>query len=95
LGSQLDEATRAFCSQPRHVRIDAGRERIVLSAIFDWFRGDFAAHPRRIGAGEGMLDFVEHFARPHVSEALRHARENGYEVAFAEYDWSLNRATNR
>jgi hypothetical protein len=95
LDSQLDEATRAFCSQPRHVRIDAGRERIVLSAIFDWFRDDFAAHARRIGAGEGMLDFVEHFARPDVSEALRQARENGYEVTFAEYDWSLNRATNR
>jgi hypothetical protein len=92
LDAQLDEQTRAFCSDPQHVRVDEERQVIVLSSIFDWFRSDFEAHAQRIGAGDALYDFIIHYAAENRSEAVRRARRKGYETVFAPYDWSLNAA---
>ena len=38
----LDREARRFCNEPRNVRVDAVRRRVVLSKIFDWYADDFA-----------------------------------------------------
>jgi len=90
LEAQLNQATRAFCSQPRHVRVDDEGRVILLSAIFDWFHEDFETHAARKGVGSSALDFIQHFAEPSVAAAVAEGRRRGYEVRFAAYDWQLN-----
>lgn len=85
LDAQLDRAMRAFCE--REVVVE--EHRIVLSAIFDWYREDFERDARRAGWGETLLDYVEHCA-PRADVAR--ARSEGLDVVFAEYDWRLNAA---
>jgi len=89
LDRQLEGAARAFCSDPRHVRV-ADDGAIELSAIFDWFRGDFEAHARREGLGTEVLDFVEAYADRDLQGRLVDARDGGAEVRTLDYDWSVN-----
>ncbi|MEM7436471.1 MAG: DUF547 domain-containing protein [Myxococcota bacterium] len=91
LDAQLDQVTHAFCSSPAHVRVDVPTRQIQLSAIFDWYRTDFEEHARRLGLPPTLLAFVQAFANDEVREALDKAQAEGYEVAFLEYNWSLNR----
>ncbi len=90
LAQQLDRVTRAFCSNPQHVRIDDAAEEIQLSAIFDWYRVDFEEHARRLGVEPTIEGFIAAFAEPAVGAALVRARGAGYAVAFQPYDWALN-----
>lgn len=91
LDSQLDVVTRAFCSSAPHVVIDEKLEEIQLSAIFEWYRGDFEEHARRLGRPATVIDFIAAFARPEVASALEQARSAEFDVVFRPYDWSLNR----
>ena len=91
LGAQLDRVTTAFCSSPRHVRIDEEAQEIQLSAIFDWYRADFEEHARRLGAPATVEGFITAFAVPEVAEALERGQKAGFEVVFRPYDWGLNR----
>lgn len=90
LDRQLDEVTAAFCSREPHVRIDDDEKKILLSAIFDWYRTDFEEHARRLGRPPTVLDFILAFATPDVAVALERARDADYEVEFVPYDWALN-----
>lgn len=93
--AQLDAQMRRFTSSAEHVRVDDEGARIVLSAVFDWFREDFERDARRLtgDADAGVLDYVARFADDGTREALGRAREAGYEVVHAPYDWSVNRAS--
>ena len=90
LDAQLDEVTRAFCSNAPHVRVDGSAEEIQLSAIFEWYKIDFEEHARRLGKPATVLDFIEAFADPEVATALSRARRDGFEVIYQPYDWALN-----
>jgi len=87
LDAQLDDATRAFVNDPRHVAVDDGR--IHLNPIFEWYREDFEKHAGPWGGT--LLDFVEHYLEAQGAEALRAARAAGHPVEFTNYDWALNR----
>lgn len=91
LDAQLDQATREFCSQARHVRIDESDSKIRLSAIFDWYRPDFEEHARRLGRPPTILDFITAFAPDETVQSLERARRAEFEVVFEPYDWNLNR----
>lgn len=93
LDEQLDAAMRRMANEPRHVRIDADREALVLSAIFDWFDEDFRAHAARAGLGDSTLDFIAHFLSGERRARFETARDAGWPLRFAPYDWSLNRAS--
>ena len=83
LDAQLDASLRRFLADPRKgSRLDAARGALVLSPIFDWFAGDFAA------AG-GVLPFLT----PHLPESTRawlSQRSERVRLAYFDYDWSLN-----
>lgn len=90
LDGQLDDVTRAFCSSPTHVRVDETAREIRLSAIFDWYRSDFEEHARRLRRPATLVGFVTAFAAPDVAEAVQRAEDEGFQVVFEPYDWSLN-----
>ncbi|MGB5809484.1 MAG: DUF547 domain-containing protein [Polyangiales bacterium] len=91
LDAQLDQATRAFCGDSKHVRVDASAREIQLSSIFQWYRSDFEEHARRLGHPPTLDAFIEAFSTPEAAAALVQARESGFEVVFLPYDWGLNR----
>lgn len=82
LDRRLDAATRRFVADPRQVRIDPAGRRVLVSPIFDWFREDFG----------DVLGFLVRHAGGERRAALARAKEEGWELAFFEYDWSLNAA---
>ena len=91
LDEQLDAVTRAFCSNPAHVRVDREAEEIQLSAIFDWYKPDFEEHARRLGRPATIVDFILAFATPEAAAELERARASEFGLVFQPYDWALNR----
>ena len=92
LNEQLEEVTRAFCNDTRHVRLDSEARTVQLSRIFDWFGSDFEQHAQRLDRPPDVLAFVEAFAEPELELQLGRARQEGWEREFVDYDWSLNRS---
>lgn len=82
LDAQLNDQARQFLTDPAKNRVDSAAKALWLSAIFNWFEGDFTA------GGKTLPEFVA----PYLSEADRKALAEGrYKVRFTDYDWSLNR----
>lgn len=74
LDAQLDDATRRFINDP--VRNRVTRDKGELSAIFNWFGGDFKAHSGSI------REFVNTYAdTPMKPDAP---------ITYLDYDWALN-----
>ncbi|MBI1228078.1 MAG: DUF547 domain-containing protein [Bacteroidetes bacterium] len=76
LESQLDDAMRRFVNDPLRNRV--GADKAELSAIFNWFGGDFKKDAGSVQA------FVNRFAETPMGE--------GAQVSYLDYDWSLNEA---
>lgn len=84
---QLDQAARSFV-QGGGVKIDAARNRITLSRIFQWYAPDFGAHRFALGDKHELLTFVAAYLS---REDRRRLAEGGrWDVAFMRYDWRLN-----
>ena len=83
LEAQLEDALRRFLADPsKGSRLEAEAGVLRLSAIFDWFAGDFEA---RGG--------VRAYLAPRLPEASARAlRERGASLAlrYFDYDWRLN-----
>lgn len=95
LDEQLDDQTKRFLTSPDKFRIDRDNDDVYLSPIFDWFGEDFvpayapeddsfADHSEKLAA---VLNFVSGYVSETDAHYLRH---NDYDVAFSDYDWSLN-----
>lgn len=82
LDEQLERQTRLFINSPKGHLLDHSEKKIRLSAIFDWYREDFEKN------GVTVLDYVERYLTD--AKPFQEARKNGYELAFLDYDWSLN-----
>ena len=67
-------------NHPRGVRFE--EDRLILSSIFDWYRGDF---PERRA---GLLGWLASHAEPALAQRLR-AHDGRIRH---EYDWGLNAA---
>jgi hypothetical protein len=84
LSEQLDEAARIFLANPaKGLRLDEGSRTLAVSSIFRWFAEDFAA------AG-GILAFVRARAEPPLASRLAGFRDA--DLAWIDYDWSVNDA---
>jgi len=59
-----------------------------LSKIFDWYEDDFLKALRRPGAT--ILDYLLLYAEAPLAERLRTAKAAKYDIAYLEYDWTLN-----
>jgi hypothetical protein len=75
LDGQLDDQARKFLRDPRKNRVDARARMLWLSSIFRWFPGDFEA------AAGTLPAYVARYLGDEVAT---------YDVAFLDYDWSLN-----
>ncbi len=76
LEQQLETVTRSFINDP--VRNRVSPDMAELSAIFNWFSGDF-----KRDAGS-VRDFVNKYARSKMRETAK--------ITYLDYDWSLNEA---
>ena len=87
----LQEATVTFISDPQNVRVDHGKKKIVLSAIFEMYRSDFIRELTRRGltSDGGVLDYVASVAPSSLQAELKSAAD--YEVSFADYDWAISK----
>lgn len=77
LEAQLQEATREFCSDPRHVRADHARRVALLSQIFEFFTADFVP-----AAAPDLITYVNRWRPEQIPWT--------YEVRFPDYDWTIN-----
>ena len=81
LDAQLEAHVRSWLADRRKgVRIDAARNAIVISKIFDWFEEDFEP-------SGGVLAFV----RAHLSKEQLASLGTSPRVGYFDYDWTLNR----
>lgn len=84
LDCQLDEAARAFFSNPtKGLVLDPEGRSVKVSSIFKWFSKDFAV------AG-GVAEFIRAKAGP--SLAARLANLSSGDLSYLGYDWSVNDA---
>lgn len=91
LDEQLDEQAARFMSDRTRNRYAAARGRLEVSKIFDWFGEDFRAGHRGIGS---LADFMARHADRLADAPADRARIRAgrVDIAFLDYDWSLNDA---
>lgn len=93
LESQLTDQSRIFLGDPKKFAIDRRDGKVRISAIFDWFKGDFVAAygvPEREGMGAKEAAVIN-FIASHVGEADRsYLLSNKISIENIHYDWTLN-----
>jgi hypothetical protein len=94
LERQFDDQARTFVGDPDNVRIDHEEKVVHLSAIFDWFGGDFkqgytpaSGFDAYTDKHAAVLNYLSGFLGVRTRERLA---EGDYKVAFIDYDWTLN-----
>lgn len=93
LEEQLEDQSRTFVTDPRNLRIERKEHVLRLSAIFEWFGGDF---PSRYDTGTPEFEdardrAVVSFVSRYLPEADREWLSAGdYLIRYFAYDWSLN-----
>jgi hypothetical protein len=93
LEEQLEDGMRRFLADRSRNRFEAERNTLMVSKIFDWYKGDFEQ------GHQGMTSLEATFARyadvlgdtPQEQEAIR---QGGSRIRYLDYDWALN-ATGR
>ncbi len=81
LDAQLDEQARIFVNDRSRNRFDKAAKTAHLSEIFKWFDEDFRA------AGSVQKYIARYVNDPEVARDLA---QDAYQVAWIDYDWSLN-----
>jgi len=91
LDAQLEDAMRRFLSDRSRNRYDPQARRLEVSRIFDWYGKDFEHGWHGYTSVKAMLGkYADLLAdRPEDRAAIRAGTP---EVAFLDYDWSLNDA---
>ena len=78
---QLDDNTRRWLAAPELNEFDAAEGRAEVSAIFDWYEGDFTTH------SGGLEEFVRQYA---PSETVAALGDRKLRFTFKDYHWGLN-----
>lgn len=73
LEAQLDQAGRSFLNDPSRNRIS--KEKVELSSIFKWYKGDFTKNST-------LIEFVNRYAQQKINRDA--------DLSYLDYDWSLN-----
>lgn len=91
LDTQMDEQTLRFMSDRTRNRFNAQRGRLELSKIFDWYGEDFRLGHRGIGSLPGFAArYADQLAdAPGDRDRIR---AGGVDIAYTDYDWTLNDA---
>lgn len=81
IDGQLDMASRNFVDGS--TRIDPASSKLVISAIFNWYKGDF-------GSKEGVIDFIlKHLPDDDRRQLIEEDRRT-LRLSYEPYDWGLN-----
>ena len=91
LDAQMDEQTLRFMSDRTRNRFSAPRGRLELSKIFDWYGEDFRLGHRGIGS---LPAFAARYA-DQLADApadRERIRSGSVDIAYTDYDWTLNDA---
>ena len=81
---QLEDQARYVHANDRWFRPEEGGARVGLTALYDWYGGDFEQ------IAGSVLDYVGRYV-PEVAEAL--ASGSDPKIRWIDYDWSLNEAS--
>ena len=89
LEAQLDDAMRRFMSDRTRNRYNAASGKLEVSKIFDWYGKDFEkGHKGFSSVKQAFSRYADQLAdKPEGRAAVRGQQA---EVAFLDYDWSLN-----
>jgi hypothetical protein len=79
LDDQLDEACNFALNDERWVKIND--KEILISKIFDWYKGDFRTHSGSI------REFIAKYRQKDLAAITDKTRD----LKFMDYDWSLNK----
>ncbi|MDQ3440365.1 MAG: DUF547 domain-containing protein [Planctomycetota bacterium] len=96
LDAQLDAAAGRYLASPEGLRLDGNT--LLVSSIFKWYGEDFVAEYSSIVPGtrppveRAILGAIVKYGPP---DAAVRARNGGPEIAFLDYDWSLNETEPR
>ena len=94
LEEQLEDQSRDFCARPDKFKIDRTKNRVYVSAILDWFGGDFVkSYTPASGFSHlrGEKKAVAYFLSRHVNARdAEYLRGSKYSTKYLDYDWSLN-----
>ena len=91
LDAQLEDAMRRFLSDRTRNRYDPQTRKLEISKIFDWYGKDFEKGHKGYGSVKAtMARYADQLADAAEDRAL--VKAGKADVAFLEYDWSLNDA---
>jgi hypothetical protein len=79
LEASLDAAAREFFASDRHLRVDPVARTVAVSAILDFYTGDFASS----GSPADLIPYINRYRSPAVPP--------DYRLRFIPYDWTVNR----
>ena len=79
LDNMLDISAKQYINNPRGVTIN-GKNKLIISQIFDWYSGDFGKTPADI------IKFMSKYANPELQQSLA----NRTVIDEYAYDWNLN-----
>ena len=82
LDAQLDARVRAFMKDPAHFEVTTvdGMTKVRTNQVLDWFKEDF-------GGESGVRSFLARYAEAATGDLLL---DPDTELAFLDYDWTLN-----
>ncbi len=86
LEQQLADQTTYTHTHDRWYKFDADNNTLHLTALYDWYGGDFTA------VADSVLDYVAGL-EPEVRAAIDAGREP--KVRWLDYDWQLNDVSNK
>lgn len=93
LDAQLADQTLVFLADPDKFILDKEGAKVRISAIFDWFKGDFLAKyggTEREGMGARETAVIN-FIAAHADEDARDFLLSGkLSIEYSDYDWTLN-----
>jgi len=78
--ARLESETRKYINSERGTQVDAAKNTLYLSKLFDWFAGDF----------ESKSGSVQNFMKPYLDEGTLEFWGKGPKIKYIHYDWSLN-----
>ena len=91
LDAQLEDAMRRFLSDRTRNRYDPQSRKLEISKIFDWYGKDFEKGHKGYGSVKAtMARYADQLADAAEDRAL--VKAGKADVAFLDYDWSLNDA---
>lgn len=89
LDAQLDDGMKRFLSDNTRNRYNPATKKLEISKIFDWYGKDFEkGHKGFSSVKATMAKYADQLAQAPADRAL--VREQKADIAFLDYDWSLN-----